>query len=452
MHYLRSIPIFILLLIPQLGLSQFPDQQPGAVDPLREEAVKVYLDCRQCDETYIRDEVTFVNFVRDRQDAQVHILVTSQSTASRGQEYTLAFIGQLNFAGKNDTLSYVSRQDDTSDIIREGLVRTMKLGLASYAAQTPLAEYLDLSFGRIVSPTAVVDKWDSWVFRVSTNIMENAEETRKSLGLMGSVSANRITEALKIRLSLDADYDESNIEFQTDWGAVTRTDITRRYEFDGLVVKSLTDHWSLGGTLAGNSSTYRNIDWEAIVSPAVEYNLFPYSESTRRELRLLYKVNASHHDYVDTTVYGETAESLFGQSLDINLELTERWGTVRVGLEASHYFHDLEKNRLEFSTNLSLRLFRGLSLTVSGSFDRIHDQLSLPAGGATQEEIYLRLRELETEWERNVMIGLSYTFGSIYSNVVNPRFGGEQRGYGEGGGFGGGGYGGGGGYPGGGYN
>jgi len=42
--------------------------------------------------------------------------------------------------------------------------------------------------------------------------------------------------------------------------------------------------------------------------------------------------------------------------------------------------------------------------------------------GASLEEILLRRRELETSYYYYFSIGLSYTFGSIYNNVVNPRF------------------------------
>lgn len=54
---------------------------------------------------------------------------------------------------------------------------------------------------------------------------------------------------------------------------------------------------------------------------------------------------------------------------------------------------------------------------------RNHDQLNLPKGDASLDEILLRRRELATDYDYHISIGLSYTFGSVYSNVVNPRFG-----------------------------
>ena len=68
---------------------------------VQDSAVRVFLDCPDtfCDFDYYRTEITFVNWVRDRQFAQVHVLVTTQSTGG-GQEYTLSFIGLERFAAR----------------------------------------------------------------------------------------------------------------------------------------------------------------------------------------------------------------------------------------------------------------------------------------------------------------------------------------------------------------
>jgi hypothetical protein len=73
-----------------------------------------------------------------------------------------------------------------------------------------------------------------------------------------------------------------------------------------------------------------------------------------------------------------------------------------------------------------VRLIKGLSLNLFGGASRIRDQLSLPKGSASLEEVLLRRRALATGYSFYRSVGLSYTFGSIYSNVVNPRFGSES--------------------------
>ena len=66
---------------------------------------------------------------------------------------------------------------------------------------------------------------------------------------------------------------------------------------------------------------------------------------------------------------------------------------------------------------------RGLSFNVEGSASRLRDQLSLPKRDATDEEVLLRLRQLQSGYEYELQVGLTYTFGSIFNTIVNPRFG-----------------------------
>ena len=61
---------------------------------MREDALNVYIDCSNtfCDEDYIRQNLSWVNYVRDRKAAQLHLLISSQSTAGNGEEYLLDFM------------------------------------------------------------------------------------------------------------------------------------------------------------------------------------------------------------------------------------------------------------------------------------------------------------------------------------------------------------------------
>ena len=49
---------------------------------------RVFVDCRSCSDEFLRTEITFVSHVRDRHDADVHVLVTTQATGSGGTEHT----------------------------------------------------------------------------------------------------------------------------------------------------------------------------------------------------------------------------------------------------------------------------------------------------------------------------------------------------------------------------
>ncbi len=155
----------------------------------------------------------------------------------------------------------------------------------------------------------------------------------------------------------------------------------------------------------------------------MEFNFFPYSQYTRRQLRAQYGVGVSSFRYYEETLYGKQEETLPNHELSLTLEQRERWGSIEASIEWSQYLHDLSKSRLEAMGQISLRLARGLSVAAEMNASRIRDQLSIPARGATDEEVLLRLRRLESGYEYSLSFNLTYTFGSIFSSIVNPRFG-----------------------------
>jgi hypothetical protein len=393
------------------------------LDELKEAAPKVFLDCWRCDRDYIRKEISYVNFVRDRTDADIHILVTDESTGGGGDKYTLAFIGRNQFKGMEQILEYSSTETETRDEIREGMLEVMKKGLFPFLMKTPIADLLSVQCKWELEPTAVEDKWNFWVFNIRVNGELGGETSQKSTELGLNFSANRITPEWKIQLGLSGDYEEDNYDYED----YKLTSISKRKNFRGLFVKSISEHWSVGSWIEASSSTYSNIKSDYRIAPAVEYNFFPYYQSTRRQLRCLYRIGFDSVNYIEKTIFSKTKDNLYNQSLTLTLEIREPWGSASTSLEGAHYFHDFSKNRLELRGFLSFRLFKGFSVDLRGRFDRVRDQLSLPIEGASVDEILLQRKELATNYEYSIDIGFSYTFGSVYSNVVNPRFGGSSR-------------------------
>ena len=77
---------------------------------------------------------------------------------------------------------------------------------------------------------------------------------------------------------------------------------------------------------------------------------------------------------------------------------------------------------MELDGFIRIRLLKGLSLNVNAGVEFIHNQIELARGGRSPEDVYFRLKELETNYRFDTGLGISYTFGSIYNNVVNPQF------------------------------
>jgi hypothetical protein len=66
-----------------------------------------------------------------------------------------------------------------------------------------------------------------------------------------------------------------------------------------------------------------------------------------------------------------------------------------------------------------------MTVNLGGSYSFIHDQVSLRKGDASIEDVLLNRQELSTTFSYFTNFGVTYTFGSIYNNAVNPRFSGN---------------------------
>ncbi len=411
----RIAVIFLFLLIPEVVLAQSDSGQNSIPN--------VYLDCGSCDITYIRTNVTFVNYVRDQSDAAIYLLINDLRTAGGGREYTLIFSDIGVTQGRSDTLRYVSPSTDSGDERRRGLTRYIKIGLVPFVIGTEAMESLDVFYeepdGENIEPGVIEeDPWNNWVFDINARTWMSGEKTEKEFSFYGGVFAERITPMWKIRMRARGEAEQDRIELSDG------TRITNRSwgEYWGLYAYSLKEHLSAGLYTRTNFSTYNNIAWSVSASPALEYNMFPYTEYSERRFLISYRFSPSYRNYFETTIFDKEKELIFQQELEVNVRYDRRWGRFSTNVSGSHYFHDTSLNRLNFNTSLNVRIVRGFSVSFSGRYSLINDQIALRKGDFTDEEILLGLQQQATSYSYGFSFGLSYTFGSIYNNVVNPRF------------------------------
>lgn len=380
----------------------------------------VYVDCDFCDQTYLRRELDFLNHVRDQSDADIYILITSQRTASGGRSYKLEYSGQEKFTGLDQSLEHISQQSDTDDQRRAGLAQVIKMGLMPYLSQTAQFSQFDIGYrngGVERVGLGQDDPWNSWVFNVDLGGNIDLEESQNELGFDGQFEASRITEALKFEFDLDVEVEREKFESR----GVNITNSQNEIDSDVELIKSINNHWSWGAFAGFRSATFSNTKSRWDFNPAIEYNVYPWSESDRRVIAIAYFMGFRHNEYYETTIFDKDAESLLAHSIRLQVEFEQPWGETFVRLSGFQYLHDLSKNRLELFGFLDIRLTKGLSLFFRGSAELIHDQLSLPRGDASLEEVLLRQRQLATDFELGASMGLRITFGSIYNNVVNQR-------------------------------
>lgn len=388
-----------------------------------EDQINVFLDCPGCDLNYVKNEIKFVNYANDPLRAQVHILVSSQSTGGSGAVHQLEFLGKEGFDDDKFTLKFQAEPTMTDLEKQQGLVRTLKLGLVPFVAQTALASNFDLAVKNQAKPkeTIPVGKgkklMDSWLFEAYSNLNWDKESLRSTFDLRYGLYAEHLTPEWRIRI-------EPNFYFQE---RVVRTDeeeirsYRRQNGYNGKVVKSLGEHWSLGVFNNIYSNTYNNVKLGMWFAPAIEYSVLPYSEVVTREFTVAYHVGRLYNRYFEETIFLKMEDKVFSHVMDVNLRLRRDWGDVTMFMQGSCFLNDWSRNHLSINGRVGVRVFKGMTFNMGGTFRIVNDQITLPRGNTTLEDILLGQKQLATAYNSNVNFGVRYTFGALYNNIVNTR-------------------------------
>jgi len=386
--------------------------------------LSVFLDLSYwADEDYIRQQIPVVKYVRDKELADVQIIMTRHAAGQAGMNYIISLLGHGECEGMKNELRYWSASEETEHETRQGYTKMIRIGLASYVANKQNdPDVLTLQFTADTISTEATqeddrDPWRRWIFEIYGGGYYDAEKTRNSLHIRYGFYADKVTKDWKIRARPYFNYNERNYEIED----TTVTTVTHRDGFNGYAIKSLTGHWSAGVFARVLSSTYHNMNFQLEVSPAIEYSFYPYSEATRRSISIAWKLDHSYNDYLEETILGETKEFLWGQSLVLSADYRQTWGSISAGVTGSHHFHDFNSNSLELFSELDIRVFKGFSLTFNADFEFINDLVAIPAGEMSTEEILLEQRRRSTNYQFDGHIGFTYTFGSERSGDYNPR-------------------------------
>ncbi|ALJ01250.1 hypothetical protein DC20_05900 [Rufibacter tibetensis] len=136
----------------------------------------------------------------------------------------------------------------------------------------------------------------------------------------------------------------------------------------------------------------------------------------------MYKAGPRYFNYKEETIYNQLEELRFQHTLSLDLSFNQKWGQVSGSTSYSQFFHDFGKDRLSFSGNADIRIFKGLSFNVGGYYAYQRDQLNIVKGEVSDEDLFTRRRQLNSNYDFFFNFGIRYRFGSIFNNVVNPRF------------------------------
>ena len=158
------VGLSMICVLAGAGSAQVADQ---------EGRLQVFFDCdgQQCnrDQTFFRTEITWVDWVRDQEDSDVHIIITSQPTASGGSEFQIDYLGRRVLEGVLDRMTFTSLGTDVEEEALDGLTTALAIGLARYAAFAGYSRAIAFEIlrtgqrdpdARVRAPQDIEDPWN----------------------------------------------------------------------------------------------------------------------------------------------------------------------------------------------------------------------------------------------------------------------------------------------------
>lgn len=167
--------------------------------------LKVFVDCAFCDMTYLMQEMNYLNFVRNTDDADVYVMVTTQTTGGGGTGYTLKFTGQNQYEHIYNSIGFSILSTSTTAETRQQLADNLSLGLASFWSQLARTEFQlkkDKVAGLIVDTLETndveeKDAWNNWVFQLGVSGYMQGQKTSESSSYSANFSSKQVTEKHK---------------------------------------------------------------------------------------------------------------------------------------------------------------------------------------------------------------------------------------------------------------
>ncbi len=416
-NLIRAIIFFAFFLFHTITQAQITD-----TTTLRSGAPKVFINCDGCDIQYLTNEITYLNFVRDRHLADIVVLIRSINTGSGGTEYTFDLCGENAYKNCIATEKFNSLPNMSDADIRTGIKNALTKAVLIYLIKSPLADRIEYSVKGLEekgSADKVKDKWNLWLFNINGSINGSGQEYSKAFFFNSNLSANRTSEKNRFEAGFFqfGNFQKYKIDDSTTINSSANS--YGAYSFDAV---SIGKKLAVGYFSTYFSSTVQNLVNSTSFYPTIEYNAFPYAEATRRQLRFNYRIGGRYVDFYDKTYLDKYNDWYFLHSLVVSYKQIENWGSLNCEIGTFQYFGNDKFYRVNVSPDISWNVASGLNISLGGNFSVVNDQYYLKKDEVSSEAILLGQTQLKSNFSYNVYAGISFSFGSIYNNVVNVRF------------------------------
>ena len=281
---MKSYFSFFLLIISLGSLAQ-------------ENKIKAYLDCR-CDENYIKQETSFLEYVRDQDLADVEIFIRDERNPTGSRSFEIKIDGNNDYGEISNTTEAVGYANDTSSTLREKLLNKLKLALVPFLEKANYNLTIDVD-SNFKDLTVNDEKWKNWVFELSGSYNNDKEESRQTNRYDVEFEIDKLTEDWRIGMEISRR--ETNRKFFSNNNEYTSNRKTT--SFRGGVVRSISDHFSAGAFFGIFQNTYENIDLNRYIAPAIEYSFYPYRDVLSKEITLAYRIGVGKRNYIETVSY-----------------------------------------------------------------------------------------------------------------------------------------------------
>ncbi len=386
-----------------------------------QERLKVFVDC-DCNLDYIKTNCTCVDFVKNRTDADVHIMRTAQYNESGAPNVRLSFLGQKKYDHKTDSISYDLPKGVTELDSREKFLHYLMAGLMPFIAKSGFLNEVTVEMkadsGQHIKQTLSKDPWHAWIIELNGNGNFNGSEAYGNSNLNANISAVQETPKVKNILWMHTDLQRQRV---TSDGVSTIYPF-QNYEAGIFLSKRLKDHWAIGSEYNLANSLFSNFRLRSTYKPSFEISFFKYEDYNSKRLNFLFEPSISYNSYYDTTIYFKTEEWVLGQNLSLIGSSTQKWGSVNAGIFWRNLYTDFSKNSLSFMGSVSLKVANGININFFGQYEFVRNQINLRKENATLADILVKNRELRSAYNYMMGVGLSYTFGSKTNNVINPIY------------------------------
>ena len=385
------------------------------------EQLRIFLDCNVCDSDFLRQNLGNVQFVRDQGLADVHLFFTTQRNGSGGRSFDIDFIGKNEFEEINYQLSFNTDTTMTNDDERKRVLEYLRLGLVRFWIAKGTIENVSVSVPTPENEENDIkeeDPWDYWLFRLSARGFLNGQETNNSSDFDFNFSARRVT--AKNKFFFRAGFSENKNTFSFDGDEIKTINNNKSIRISDVI--SINQHWSYGVFGDIGTTTFSNRDLYWSFKPAIEYDFFEYDDSAKKLLTLSYRNGIVYNDYIERTVFNETEEYLWEHNLVLGGSINQEWGNLNAEASFNQYLEDTKLYAVGFFLGANIRIFKGLNFDIFGRYSITRNQVTIPAGDVTLEELLLQQQQLQSGYNYFVSVGFSYSFGSIFNTVVNPRF------------------------------